>query len=60
VVPFDLEVLRRLDRAHHLHPFTDHGAMHGVGTHVVRSAHGSVIVDETGRELIDGLAGLCA
>jgi putrescine aminotransferase len=55
---FDLESLRRLDRAHHLHPFTDHRAMHGAGTHVIRSAKGCTVVDEQGRELLDGLAGL--
>lgn len=56
--PFDLETLRRLDRAHHLHPFTDHRAMHETGTHVIRSAKGSTVVGEDGRELLDGLAGL--
>ena len=55
---FDLEALRALDRAHHLHPFTDHGPMHRSGTHVIREARGSVIVDETGHECIDALAGL--
>ncbi len=55
---FDLASLRKLDQAHHLHPFTDHRAMHAVGTHVIRSARGSTVVDEDGRELIDGLAGL--
>jgi putrescine aminotransferase len=55
---FDLPDLRRLDRAHHLHPFTDHRAMHAAGTHVIRSAKGCTLVDETGRELLDGLAGL--
>jgi putrescine aminotransferase len=55
---FDLAELRRLDQATHLHPFTDHRAMHRDGTHVVRSGHGCVVVDETGRELLDGLAGL--
>jgi len=54
----DLATLRRLDAAHHLHPFTDHVAMHKAGTHVIRSAKGSTLVDETGRELLDGLAGL--
>jgi putrescine aminotransferase len=56
--PFDLAQLRRLDAAHHLHPFTDHVALHKAGTHVIRSARGSTIVDETGRELLDALAGL--
>jgi putrescine aminotransferase len=55
---FDLPTLRRLDRAHHLHPFTDHRVMHGAGTHVIRSGKGSTVVDEEGRELLDGLAGL--
>jgi putrescine aminotransferase len=54
----ELADLRRLDRAHHLHPFTDHRAMHRSGTHVIRSAKGSTVVDEDGRELLDGLAGL--
>jgi putrescine aminotransferase len=55
---FDLSALRRLDRAHHLHPFTDHAAMYREGTHVIRSARGSTLVDEEGREILDGLAGL--
>jgi putrescine aminotransferase len=55
---FDLATLRRLDAAHHLHPFTDHRAMHASGTHVIRRAQGSTLYDEEGRELLDGLAGL--
>jgi putrescine aminotransferase len=55
---FDLGALRRLDAAHHLHPFTDHRAMHKAGTHVIRSAHGSTLVGEDGREILDALAGL--
>ncbi len=55
---FDLAALRRLDAAHHLHPFTDHRAMHRSGTHVIRSAKGSTLIDEEGRELLDALAGL--
>jgi putrescine---pyruvate transaminase len=54
----DLASLRGLDEAHHLHPFTDHGAMHRDGTHVVRSAKGSSFTGEDGREILDGLAGL--
>ena len=56
--PLSLETLRRIDSAHHLHPFTDHDDLHRQGTRIIRSASGSVVVDETGRELIDGLAGL--
>ena len=58
MTPFDLGALRRLDEAHHLHPFTDQRAMHKAGTHVIRSARGSTLVDESGREILDGLAGL--
>jgi len=32
--------------------------MHGTGTHVIRSARGCTLIDEEGRELLDGLAGL--
>jgi putrescine---pyruvate transaminase len=56
--PFDLASLRRLDQAHHLHPFTDHRAMHRAGTHIVRSAKGCTLTFEDGREVLDGLAGL--
>jgi hypothetical protein len=55
---FDLEALRALDRAHNLHPFTDHGSMHRAGTHVRREARGCTVVDETGHACIDALAGL--
>ena len=58
MAPFDLPSLRRLDQAHHLHPFTDHRAMHREGTHIVRSAKGCTLTFEDGRELLDGLAGL--
>jgi putrescine aminotransferase len=58
MAPFDLPSLRRLDQAYHLHPFTDHRAMHREGTHIVRSAKGCTLTFEDGRELLDGLAGL--
>lgn len=53
-----LASLRRLDEAHHLHPFTDHTDLHAHGTHVIQSAAGCFVTDETGRRLLDGLAGL--
>ena len=53
-----LATLRRLDRAHHLHPFTNHPDMHAQGTHVIEAASGCYVTDETGRKLFDGLAGL--
>jgi len=53
-----LSDLRRIDEAHFLHPFTDHADLHRSGTHVMQSASGCHVVDETGRRLLDGLAGL--
>lgn len=53
-----LASLRRADAAHHLHPFTDHADMHRSGTHVIVAAEGSHVIDETGRRLLDALAGL--
>jgi putrescine---pyruvate transaminase len=55
---FDLAALQHLDQAHLLHPFTNHPTLHAAGTHVIRSARGCTLVDESGRELLDGLAGL--
>ncbi|MEO8043399.1 MAG: aminotransferase [Spartobacteria bacterium] len=52
------EALRELDARFHLHPFTNHDEMHAQGTHLVRSSDGVYVEDETGRKLIDGLAGL--
>ncbi len=53
-----LAALRQMDEAHFVHPFTDHTDLHRQGTHVVEEASGCFITDETGRRLLDGLAGL--
>ena len=53
-----LEELRKMDRAHHLHPFTDHATMHPSGTHILESGVGCYLQGEEGK-LLDGLAGLC-
>src|SRR4029453_16193334 len=47
-----------MDLAHHPHPFTDHADLRAHGTHLIESASGCYVTDETGRELLDGLAGL--
>jgi putrescine aminotransferase len=52
-----LEELREMDRAHHLHPFTDHATMHPSGTHILESGAGCYLQGEEGK-LLDGLAGL--
>ncbi len=51
--------LKKLDAAHHLHPFTDHPALEEWGgTRIMVSAKGSIITDIDGNEIIDGMAGL--
>ncbi|NDE85148.1 MAG: aminotransferase class III-fold pyridoxal phosphate-dependent enzyme [Verrucomicrobia bacterium] len=52
-----LEELRKMDREHHLHPFTDHAAMHPSGTHILTTGKGVYLEGEEGK-LLDGLAGL--
>jgi putrescine aminotransferase len=54
-----MNTLQALDSAHHLHPFTDHGAMQAAGgTHVLTDGSGCWLRDQHGRRLLDGLAGL--
>jgi putrescine aminotransferase len=50
--------LKEKDRAHHIHPFTDHSAMHPAGTHVLTGGKGCYLTGEGGERLLDGLAGL--
>jgi putrescine---pyruvate transaminase len=56
--PLSIETLRRLDAQHLIHPFTDSADLHRRGTRVVRAASGSTVIDESGRELLDAIAGL--
>ena len=44
-----LRELQGLDAAHHLHPFTDHRAMHAAGTNVMVSGEGCWVTDAAGR-----------
>ena len=50
--------LQARDRQHHLHPFTNHADLHASGTHIVLEGDGCYFVDESGRRILDGLAGL--
>jgi len=53
------EDLRRIDTAHHLHPFTDHKALAGEGgARVITRGEGVWIYDSEGRSYIDAMAGL--
>ncbi|MBC7782666.1 MAG: aminotransferase class III-fold pyridoxal phosphate-dependent enzyme [Burkholderiales bacterium] len=53
-----LTPLQEMDRRHHLHPFTDHNAMHKSGTQVAVRGDGCYLIDQDNRRLLDGLAGL--
>ena len=55
---YDIAALRELDRKHHLHPFTDSGALHQAGTRVIVRGEGIYIWDQDGQRLMDGMSGL--
>jgi len=50
--------LQRLDAAHYLHPFTDHGALRSSGPRVMVRGDGIYLWDSEGRRVIDGMSGL--
>lgn len=55
----DTAALRRIDAAHHIHPFTDPHAMAALGgTRVIARGEGVFLFDSDGNRYIDGLAGL--
>ena len=57
----DVSAAWQKDRDHFIHPYTDFTTFAREGSHVVTRARGVRIVDETGREYLDGIAGLwCA
>lgn len=50
--------LQKMDADHHLHPFTDAGALAKKGTRVISRAEGVYLYDNDGHKLLDGMAGL--
>lgn len=50
--------LRALDAAHHLHPFTDHGALAPAERRIITRADGVWLWDSEGNRMLDGMAGL--
>ncbi|MCL7941045.1 aspartate aminotransferase family protein [Halomonas sp. ATCH28] len=50
--------LQALDRAHHLHPFTDFKALGEEGSRIIERAEGIYIYDAEGQRILDGMAGL--
>ena len=53
-----LEKIQQLDAAHHLHPFTDAGAINKKGTRIIERAEGVYLYDTEGKQYLDGMAGL--
>ncbi len=49
---------RALDAAHHIHPFSDMGALNRAGSRVIVKAEGVYLWDSDGHKIIDGMAGL--
>jgi L-2,4-diaminobutyrate transaminase len=52
------QAVTALDRGFHLHPFASVAALQREDPLVIRRAHGVIIEDESGREMIDAAAGL--
>jgi len=49
---------QKLDAAHHLHPFTDHKALHAGRVRVITGGDGVFLYDSDGNKILDGMAGL--
>jgi len=49
---------QELDSRHHLHPFTDHKALAGIGSRIITKAEGCWLWDSDGNRILDGMAGL--
>jgi len=52
------EDLRVLDARHHMHPFTDHGALTLAERRIIARADGVWLWDSEGKRYLDGMAGL--
>lgn len=50
--------VQSLDAAHHLHPFTNTGALNKKGARVITRADGVYLWDSEGNKILDGMAGL--
>jgi adenosylmethionine-8-amino-7-oxononanoate aminotransferase len=50
--------LIELDRAHLIHPVSSYRGHEALGVRVLKSAKGATVTDASGRQLIDGFAGL--
>ena len=56
---YDIDALKRLDRTHHFHPFTDIKTMNEEGgARLITRADGCYLYDAEGAKILDGMAGL--
>jgi putrescine aminotransferase len=55
---YPTDALQALDASHHLHPFTDHGALRKEGSRVIVKGEGVWLTDSDGNRIMDGMAGL--
>ncbi len=56
--PVDTATLKALDRAHHLHPFTDLSGYARDGGRIISRAEHIYIYDSDGNRMLDGMSGL--
>ncbi|MBW4024310.1 MAG: aminotransferase class III-fold pyridoxal phosphate-dependent enzyme [Proteobacteria bacterium] len=54
----DIDHLREIDNAHHLHPFTDHKSLHEGRVRVITGAEGVWLTDGEGHRILDAMSGL--
>ena len=52
------EDLQEMDKSHHLHPFTDHKALHAQRSRIISRAEGVYIYEANGQKILDGMSGL--
>lgn len=54
----ETKLWQSIDKAHFLHPFTDHARLYASGARVAVRAEGVYVWDNDGHRIIDGLSGL--
>jgi len=52
------QALQQMDAEHHLHPFTNTGALNKKGARMIEKAEGVYLWDSEGNKILDGMAGL--
>ncbi len=56
---YNIDEIRRMDAANHLHPFTDYAEMaKDGGARIITRAEGCYLWDADGNQILDGMAGL--